>query len=74
MEQSAGLDTALLAVLLGEEFAVEEMTVSTGTTAPYLYRRTYTPDGLTTYCMVRIADLHTYGFPPLTADPELRPK
>ncbi|MFD7580570.1 hypothetical protein [Kitasatospora sp. NPDC059817] len=63
-EQTADLTTALLAVLLGEEVVQEGVTVPPGTTTPYLYRRTYTPDGHTTYCMVRVHDLPTYGFPP----------
>ncbi|MDH6107954.1 hypothetical protein [Kitasatospora sp. MAP12-44] len=64
VEKTAELGIALLAIAVGKEIAVEGVTVPPGTTTPYLYRRTYRPDGLTTYCMVRIADLPTYGFPP----------
>ncbi|WP_033822968.1 hypothetical protein, partial [Kitasatospora sp. MBT63] len=51
------LDTALLAVLLGEPITVEGVTVAPSGATPYLYRRTYQPDGTSTYCTVRIADL-----------------
>ncbi|MFJ8628568.1 hypothetical protein ACIRD3_37795 [Kitasatospora sp. NPDC093550] len=63
-EDTEELDAALLAVVLGEPITVDGVATAPGSTTSYLYRRTHHPDGTSTYCTVRIADLPTYGFPP----------
>ncbi|GAA1219010.1 hypothetical protein GCM10009665_06290 [Kitasatospora nipponensis] len=59
-----GADLVLRAILTGEAIVVEGVTVPPGSDTAFLYRRTYTPNGLTLYCLVRLDALPDYGFPP----------